>query len=122
MSAYRTTDEVEEHHGALRSIDRRIVTLYLDAGLSARECGRELHLSASTVLRRLEALGVPRRGVGGSRPRLTERELRRAAFLYERLGLSISAVGAIEGVHPNAVRHRLIAAGIPLRRRGAAGR
>jgi hypothetical protein len=119
---YTSVEEVERDRGPLRALDRRIVSLYLDLGLSSRECGRRLHLSPSAVLRRLDALGVARRPPGGSRGRLSDRELRRAAFLYERLGLSLSAVAEVEGLRPNAVRHRLLAAGVPLRRPGWPGR
>jgi hypothetical protein len=92
--------------------------LYLDLGLSAAECGRRLYLSQTVVLRRLAASGVARRAAGGSRPRLDNRTLQRTAFLYLRLGLSLTAIARLEGVHPNAVRHRLRAAGVALRPRG----
>jgi hypothetical protein len=47
---------------------------------------------------------------------------REIAYHYLDLGLSAAAVAAVEGVHPNAIRHRLKAAGVPLRPRGAARR
>ncbi len=89
--------------------------MYLDLGLSAAECGRRLYLSQTVVLRRLAASGIARRAPGGSRPRLDNRTLERAAFLYVRVGLSLTAIARLEGVHPNAVRHRLRAAGVALR-------
>jgi DNA-directed RNA polymerase specialized sigma24 family protein len=49
---------------------------------------------------------------------LEHRQIQRAAFLYARLGLSLAAIADLEGVYPNAVRHRLRAAGIALRPRG----
>jgi DNA-directed RNA polymerase specialized sigma24 family protein len=119
---YETLDDVERALGSLRAVDRRLVALYLDRGLSSRQCARELFLSPSAVLRRLDALGIARRAPGGSRPRLSERQLRRVAFLYERLGLSLAAIAEMEGVHPNAVRHRLRAAGVALRPRGPVAR
>jgi hypothetical protein len=110
--------EVEHAHGRLLALDREIAFHYLDLGLSASECGRRLHMSQSVILRRLAACGIARRPPGGSPPRLDARDLERAAFLYERIGLSLAAVARIEGVYPNAVRHRLRAAGVPLRPMG----
>jgi DNA-directed RNA polymerase specialized sigma24 family protein len=49
---------------------------------------------------------------------MEHRQIQRAAFLYTRLGLSLAAIADLEGVYPNAVRHRLRAAGIALRPRG----
>src|SRR3954453_10697670 len=89
---YVTVHDVERERGPLRSFDRRIVEMYLDFGLSARDCGAAIHLSSSAVLRRLAALGIRRRKPGGSRTRLSQRDLRRTRFLYERLGLSLRAV------------------------------
>jgi DNA-directed RNA polymerase specialized sigma24 family protein len=116
--SFLSVDAVERRSGPLAPRDREIAYLYLDLGLSAAECGRRLYLSPSTVLRRLAACGIPRRPAGGSPPRLGHRQAERAAFLYARLGLSIAAIAALEGVHPNAVRHRLLAAGVALRPRG----
>jgi DNA-directed RNA polymerase specialized sigma24 family protein len=113
-------DAVERRYGPLPPRDREIAYLYLDVGLSAAECGRRLYLSQSTVLRRLAACGIARRPAGGSPPRIAHRQAERAAFLYARLGLSLAAIAALEGVHPNAVRHRLLAAGVTLRSRGRA--
>jgi hypothetical protein len=115
---YDSLDDVERHRGPLRRGDRTIVYCYLDLGLSARECGRRLHVSASFVLRRLHVCGIACRPPGGSRPRLGDEQLRRAAFLYERLGLSLAQVATFEGINPNAVRHRLQAAGVAMRRPG----
>jgi hypothetical protein len=115
---FATVDEVELAHGPLRARDREIAYLYLDLGLSAHECGRRLYLSETVVLHRLAACGIARRRAGGSRPRLEHRQIQRAAFLYARLGLSLAAIADLEGVYPNAVRHRLRAAGIALRPRG----
>ena len=112
---FESVEEVERARGPLRATDREIARLYLDLGLSSRECGRHLHLSSSAVLRRLAALGIARRAPGGSRTRLGDVDLRRTAFLYERAGLSLAAVAALQGIHPNAVRHRLRVAGVPLR-------
>ena len=108
-------DEVEQAYGPLLALDRNIAFHYLDLGLSASECGRRLHMSQSLVLRRLAACGIARRPPGGSPPRLDERQLERVAFLYDRVGLSLAAVARIEGIYPIAVRHRLRAAGVPLR-------
>ncbi len=119
LQRYSTVEHVEGVRGPLRARDREIAFHYLDLGLSSTECGRRLHMSPSAVLRRLAACGIAGRPPGGSFLRIPERQLRRAAFLYERLGLSLAAVAEIEGVHPNAVRHRLKAAGVPLRRPGA---
>jgi hypothetical protein len=118
MSRARTfisVDDVEQARGPLLALDRRIAFHYLDLGLSASECGRRLHMSQSVVLRRLAACGIARRPPGGSPPRLDAQQLERTAFLYERVGLSLAAVGRLEGIYPNAVRHRLRAAGVPLR-------
>jgi transposase-like protein len=115
---FETVDEVERANGPLRPLDHRIAYLYLDVGLSARQCGRRLYLSPSVVLRRLAACGIARRPPGGSEPRLEHRQLQRAAFLYVRLGLSLAAIAELEGIHRNAVRHRLRAAGVTLRPRG----
>jgi hypothetical protein len=117
--SYSSVEQVELARGPLRPVDREIAFHYLDLGLPARECGRRVHLPESAVLRRLDACGITRRPPGGSGVRIPERQLRRAAFLYLRLGLSLAAVADIEGVHPNAVRHRLLTAGVPLRPRGA---
>jgi hypothetical protein len=115
---FETVEEVEREHGPLHALDRRIAYLYLDLGLTARECARRVYASESAVLRRLAACGVARRPRGGSGPRLDARELDRTAFLYARLGLSLAAVGALQGIHPNAVRHRLRTAGVALRTSG----
>jgi DNA-binding transcriptional regulator LsrR (DeoR family) len=115
---FQTVEEVERAHGRLRTLDRQIAYLYLEMGLSARQCGRRLYLSPSVVLRRLDACGIARRPPGGSEPRLEYRQLERAAFLYVRLGLSLAAIAELEGIHRNAVRHRLRAAGVTLRPRG----
>jgi transposase len=115
---FETVQDVERAHGRLRSLDRRIAQLYLDLGLSTREVGRRLYLSPSVVLRRLDACGIARRPPGGSEPRVEHRELERAAFLYVRVGLSLAAIAELEGIHRNAVRHRLHAAGVTLRPRG----
>jgi hypothetical protein len=115
---FQTVDEVEHAYGRLRSLDRQIAYLYLEMGLSARQCGRRLYLSPSVVLRRLDACGIARRPPGGSGPRLEHRQLERAAFLYIRVGLSLAAIAELEGIHRNAVRHRLHAAGVALRPRG----
>jgi hypothetical protein len=112
---FASVDEVEQTHGPLLALDRNIAFHYLDLGLSASECGRRLHMSQSVILRRLAACGIARRPAGGSPPRLDPRELERVAFLYERVGLSLAQVARIEGIYPNAVRHRLRAAGVPLR-------
>jgi DNA-directed RNA polymerase specialized sigma24 family protein len=111
-------DEVERVHGPLDALDRQIAFLYLDLGLSAAECAERLYVSSSVVLRRLASCGIARRPAGGSSLRLDHRDLQRTAFLYERLGLSLAAVARIEGIQPNAVRHRLRVAGVPLRPRG----
>jgi DNA-directed RNA polymerase specialized sigma24 family protein len=116
---YTTVEELERRRGPLPAHDRQIAFLYLDLGLSAAECGRRLYLSQTAVLRRLAAHGIARRPPGGSRPTLTSRQIERAVFLYHRLGLSLSKVASLEGVHPNAVRHRLLAAGVELRSQGA---
>jgi hypothetical protein len=116
---FATVEEVERAHGPLHAGDRRIAYLYLDLGLTAAECGRRVFASESHVLRRLAACGIARRPRGGSGPRLDARHFERTAFLYTRLGLSLSAIATLEGVHPNAVRHRLRAAGVTLRPRGA---
>jgi hypothetical protein len=112
---FTSVADVEETRGPLLALDRRIAFHYLDLGLSAAETGRRLHISQTLVLRRLAAAGIARRPAGGSPPRLDDRQLRRTAFLYGRLGLSLAEVARIEGVYPNAVRHRLRAAGVPLR-------
>jgi hypothetical protein len=116
--AYDSVEGVERANGPLEPLDRAIAELYLDLGLSTRECGRRLYLSPSAVLRHLKACGIARRRPGGSRTRLEHRQLRRTAFLYERLGLSLAAVAQLEGIHPNAVRHRLLVAGVRLRSPG----
>jgi hypothetical protein len=115
---FLSVDDVEQANGPLLALDRRIAFHYLDLGLSATECGRRLHMSQSVILRRLAACGIARRPSGGSPPRLDARELERTAFLYERVGLSLAEVARIEGVYPNAVRHRLRAAGVALRPMG----
>ena len=115
---FETVEEVERAYGPLLRRDRQIAYLYLDLGLSATQCGRRLYLSPSVVLRRLAACGIARRRPGVSRPRLEHRTIERAAFLYVRLGLSLAAIAQLEGVHPNAVRHRLRAAGVTPRPRG----
>jgi hypothetical protein len=112
---FDTVEDVERAYGRLLRLDHEIAYHYLDLGLSAAECGRRLHLSQTVVLRRLAACGIARRPPGGSPPRLDDRQLERAAFLYERVGLSLAEVARIEGIYPNAVRHRLRAAGVPLR-------
>ena len=112
---FASVEDVERTYGPLLVLDREIAYHYLDLGLSAAECGRRLHLSQTVVLRRLAACGIARRPPGGSPPRLDDRQLERAAFLYERVGLSLAEVARIEGIYPNAVRHRLRAAGVPLR-------
>lgn len=112
---FTTVDEVERVRGPLHARDRQIAYLYLDLGLSATQCGRRVYLSQGAVLRRLAACGIARRPPGGSPPRLHARLIERAAFLYEQVGLSLAAIAALEGVHPNAVRHRLRAAGVALR-------
>jgi predicted HTH domain antitoxin len=84
---FDTVEDVERAYGRLLRLDHEIAYHYLDLGLSAAECGR----------------------------RLDDRQLERAAFLYERVGLSLAEVARIEGIYPNAVRHRLRAAGVPLR-------
>jgi hypothetical protein len=116
--SFTSVDEVELTRGPLLALDRRITFHYLDLGLSASECGRRLHMSQTVILRRLAACGIARRPPGGSPPRLDPRQLERTAFLYERVGLSLAAIARIEGVYPNAVRHRLRAAGVPLRAMG----
>jgi hypothetical protein len=116
--SFTSVDEVEQSRGPLLALDRRIAFHYLDLGLSASECGRRLHMSQTVILRRLAACGIARRPPGGSPPRLDPRQLERTAFLYERVGLSLAAIARIEGVYPNAVRHRLRAAGVPLRAMG----
>jgi hypothetical protein len=113
-----SVEEFERARGPLPAQDRRIAFLYLDLGLSAAACGERLYLSATAVLRRLARHGIARRPAGGSQPSLTSRQIERAVFLYARVGLSLAKVAAIEGVHPNAVRHRLRAAGVELRPRG----
>jgi hypothetical protein len=115
---FLSVDDVEQANGPLLALDRRIAFHYLDLGLSASECGRRLHMSQSVILRRLAACGIARRPSGGSPPRLDARELERTAFLYERVGLSLAEVARIEGIYPNAVRHRLRAAGVALRPMG----
>jgi hypothetical protein len=117
---FETVAEVERAYGPLPVRDREIAYLYLDLGLTARESGRRVYASESAVLRRLAACGIARRPRGGEGPRLDARQFERTAFLYDRLGLSLAAVGALLGIQPNAVRHRLLAAGVPLRSRGAA--
>jgi hypothetical protein len=119
---FATVEEVERAHGPLHARDRQIAYLYLDLGLTAEECGRRVYASESAVLRRLAACGIARRPRGGSGPRLDARHFERTAFLYDRLGLSLSAIARLEGVHPNAVRHRLLAAGVALRPPGGRGR
>jgi len=96
----------------------QIAFLYLDLGFSAAQCAEQLYVSSSVVLRRLATCGIARRAAGGSPPRLDHRDLQRTAFLYERFGLSLTAMARIEGIQPNAVRHRLRAAGVALRPRG----
>jgi hypothetical protein len=115
---FTTVDEVERVRGPLHARDRQIAYRYLDLGLSAAQCGRRLYLSQGAILRRLAACGIARRPPGGSPPRLAARQIERAAFLYVQVGLSLAAIAALEGVHPNAVRHRLRAAGVSLRRPG----
>jgi DNA-directed RNA polymerase specialized sigma24 family protein len=115
--AFTTVDEVERARGPLRAADREIAYLYLDLGLTARECAARLYVSESAVLRRLAACGVARRPRGGSGPRMDPRLYERSAFLYVQLGLSLAAIAKLEGVYPNAVRHRLRMAGIALRSR-----
>jgi hypothetical protein len=115
---FTTVDEVERVRGPLHARDRQIAHLYLDLGLSAAQCGRRVYLSQAAVLRRLAACGIARRPAGGSAPRLDARELERTAFLYAQAGLSLATIAAMEDLHPNAVRHRLQAAGVPLRRPG----
>jgi hypothetical protein len=112
---FATVEEVERAHGPLPARDREIAYLYLDLGLTAAECGRRVFASESAVLRRLAVCGIARRPTGGSGPRLDARVFERTAFLYDRLGLSLAAVARLEGVHPNAVRHRLRAAGVAVR-------
>jgi hypothetical protein len=119
---FTTVEDVERAHGPLRARDREIAYLYLDLGLTAAECARRVYASESAVLRRLAACGIPRRPTGGSGPRLDARVYERTAFLYTRAGLSLAGVAALEGIHPNAVRHRLRAAGVALRPPGGRGR
>jgi DNA-binding CsgD family transcriptional regulator len=116
---YTTVEEFEHRHGPLPEQDRQIAFLYLDLGMSAAQCGRRLYLSQTAVLRRLARHGIARRAPGGSRPSLTSRQVDRAVFLYTRVGLSLAKVAKLEGIHPNAVRHRLLTAGVELRPRGA---
>jgi DNA-directed RNA polymerase specialized sigma24 family protein len=115
---FETVADVERALGPLRSRDRQIAYLYLDLGLTAADCGRRVFASESAVLRRLAACGIARRSRGGSGPRMDTRVLERTAFLYTQAGLSLAAVAELEGIHPNAVRHRLRSAGVALRKRG----
>jgi DNA-binding CsgD family transcriptional regulator len=103
-------------------LDSRIAYLYVELGLSAAQCAERLHISASVVLRRLAANGVPRRRPGGSKPRLDYLTLQQTEFLYVELGLSLSSIARLYGVQRNTIRYRLRCLGVPLRSRGGANR
>jgi hypothetical protein len=114
--------DVSEPSSLPDGLDRKIAYLYAELGLSAAQCAERLHVSASVVLRRLAANGLPRRGPGGSKPRLDYLTLQQTEFLYVQVGLSLSSIARLYGVQRNTIRYRLRCRGVPLRSRGGANR
>lgn len=97
--------------------DQTIRHLYVRERLSAAEIGARLGCATSTVLRRLERSGIPRRA---ARPRTHQRPSDDALrHMYLASGLSLREIANLRSVTPQAVRSWLIAAGIPRRPSGA---
>lgn len=100
---------------------RGIVDLYGtvdEPGFSIGQISRFTGYTHSTLWCCLEREGVERRPVGGAHDRpalLPHSEVRRRAFLYERMGYSIREVALVVGRSYTSVRASLVKAGVKLR-------
>ncbi len=109
--SYTVRDEIEEM--TLRK-------LYEDEQLSTNQIAERLNVSGSTVIRRMDELGIARRSATEAnrlatwnlRIEINETILRE---LYEKQGHSIDAIAAQLGVSTTPVRQRMIEYGIPVR-------
>jgi hypothetical protein len=85
---------------------------YLELGQTARQIGDAYGCSASTIVRRLDGCGIPRRG-GRYRAGTVDEALLRQLYLGDRLPLR--AIAERFGVSAATIGARLRAAGVPKR-------
>jgi len=90
--------------------------LYWEKGMTLREIGQHYGISESTVHKRMEELGVPRRAAGPQGKDFPpEEEIRE---LYWEKGMTLREIGQHYGISENAVYKRMETLGIPRRSTG----
>lgn len=90
--------------------------LYWDKGMTLREIGLHYGLSESTIHKRMEELGVPRRAAGPQGKDFPPAEELRE--LYWDKGMTLREIGLHYGLSENAVYKRMETLGIPRRSTG----
>ena len=96
--------------------------MYVDAGLTLRQIEEITGTPYSTIRDRLSREGVDLRPKGGARGRLKHDEYIKTAFMYERLGLSVTEIAEILGLAHDSVCNRLRRHGVEMRSRGESTR
>jgi DNA-binding NarL/FixJ family response regulator len=99
-----------------------LVDLYCDRGLTLPEIAEEMHVSTSTIHRRMTDHGIPTRNPG-ARPASGDRQERPAEVLtreflvavYQRDGMSTTSIAAQTGFSTYTIRVYLRRYGLPVR-------
>lgn len=94
-------------------IVQQMIELY-QSGLSLKKVGEIVGKSVTTVKRRLEENGIPRRSSRGSPLKRNDPLTQQIVELYQ-LGLSCEKVGKIVKLSASAIRNRLEKEGVPRR-------
>jgi hypothetical protein len=96
--------------------ERRGIELY-ELGFSLSEVGELIGRPATSVTAMLERNGIERRkrGTPKGAVKVDAMSVRRCAFLYERMEMSINEICAVTGLEYTSVRNRLLHANVRLR-------
>lgn len=108
IARYRTQRQLQPEEVA------KVATAY-EAGASMKELAKQFDVDRTTILRRLQGLGLKTR-----LSKLEPKEVREAAELY-RAGWTLEKIGKRYHVHNSTVRSYLLDSGVAMRARGRRG-
>ncbi|HXW34831.1 MAG TPA: hypothetical protein VEJ87_09660 [Acidimicrobiales bacterium] len=99
----------KQHQRRLRPDDIEHLRVDYLAGAKVADLAEHFGITRQTVLNHVRRLGLPHR-----HPKLTRREIAKAAHLYES-GKSLAAVGAALEVDQGTIRRAIVRSGVSIR-------
>lgn len=93
--------------------------LYLEEGMTQQEIAEQFHCFRTTVGSYLKEAGVPnqRNKARGEGLRIPSEEIRRVAFFYENVGLTVADIARMLRMEQSGVLYRLKLGGVKMRPR-----